>query len=140
MKNYEIKLIGSIFNDFHEKHGQSILKLKHSYQLILSTITTYIYLHISLLCFICPVGLLQRLNRYINNGKVIKSFPGFMESVTFLVKSGLKLNSEQYENHRKPFFEYFGCKSTWGCNVLLAAFWAVWLSTSDRVPLFRIIE
>ena len=36
--------------------------------------------------------------------KVITSFFSSLESVIFLVKSGLKLNFEHYENHKKEVF------------------------------------
>ena len=58
--------------------------------------------------------------------KVITFFFPLLESVTFLVKSGLKLNFEHYGNHKIEVFSIFssnfGCWNTSSGTILLAVF------------------
>ena len=74
--------------------------------------------------------------------KVITFFFPFSKSVTFLGKSGLKLNFEHCRNHKKEvfwiFLSTFGCYNSSSRTVLLAAFWALWLGANRRLSLLRI--
>ena len=74
--------------------------------------------------------------------KVITFFFPFLKSVTYLGKSGLKLNFEHCRNHKKEvfwiFLSNFGCYNSSSRTVLLAAFWALWLGANRRLSLLRI--